>query len=227
MSALGLALGIGIQNIREGSALSLPLRVEGRSRKSAFYYGAMSAIVESIAAVLGAYAVMSMTQLLPYALLFAAGAMIYVAVEELVPGAQEHKNTDIATSGVSIGGIENMSQCLTACNPDLIQGVHETEFDTVTLLNMSNFFKAISDPTRLRILQAVRQNPICVGDLAIALQMTKSAISHQLRYLRDCQLVKGEKKGRMTYYELADDHVAAVLSLTLKHLKEEKHEERV
>jgi zinc transporter family protein ZIP len=65
MSALGLALGIGIQNIREGSALSLPLRVEGRSRKSAFYYGAMSAIVESIAAVLGAYAVMSMTQLLP------------------------------------------------------------------------------------------------------------------------------------------------------------------
>lgn len=63
-----------------------------------------------------------------------------------------------------------MSQCLTACNPDLIQGVHETEFDTVTLLNMSNFFKAISDPTRLRILQAVRQNPICVGDLAIALQ---------------------------------------------------------
>ena len=85
MSALGLALGIGIQNIREGSALSLPLRVEGRSRKSAFYYGAMSAIVESIAAVLGAYAVMSMTQLLPYALLFAAGAMIYVAVEELVP----------------------------------------------------------------------------------------------------------------------------------------------
>ena len=76
MSALGLALGIGIQNIREGSALSLPLRVEGRSRKSAFYYGAMSAIVESIAAVLGAYAVMSMTQLLPYALLFAAGAML-------------------------------------------------------------------------------------------------------------------------------------------------------
>ena len=87
-----------------------------------------------------------------------------------------------------------MSQCLTACNPDLIQGVHETEFDNVTLLNMSNFFKAISDPTRLWILQAVRQNPICVGDLAIALQMTKSAISHQLRYLRDCQLVKGEKK---------------------------------
>ena len=102
MSALGLALGIGIQNIREGSALSLPLRVEGRSRKSAFYYGAMSAIVESIAAVLGAYAVMSMTQLLPYALLFAA-AMIYVAVEELVPGAQEHKNTDIATGGVMAG----------------------------------------------------------------------------------------------------------------------------
>lgn len=97
MSALGLALWIGIQNIPEGSALSLPLRAEGRSRKSAFYYGAMSAIVEPIAVVLGAYAVMSMPQLLSYALSFAAGAMIYVVVEKLVPGAQEHKNTDIAT----------------------------------------------------------------------------------------------------------------------------------
>ena len=76
--------------------MSLPLRAEGRSRKSAFYYGAMSAIVEPIAVVLGAYAVMSMPQLLSYALSFAAGAMIYVVVEKLVPGAQEHKNT-IAT----------------------------------------------------------------------------------------------------------------------------------
>ena len=74
----------------------MPLRAEGRSRKSAFYYGAMSAIVAPIAVVLGAYAVMSMPQLLPYALSFAAGAMIYVVVEKLVPGAQEHKNT-IAT----------------------------------------------------------------------------------------------------------------------------------
>ena len=74
--------------------MSLPLRAEGRSRKSAFYYGAMSAIVEPIAVVLGAYAVMSMPQLLSYALSFAAGAMIYVVVEKLVPGAQEHKNTD-------------------------------------------------------------------------------------------------------------------------------------
>ena len=100
-----LYLAVVFHNIPEGLAVgvALPLRVEGRSRKSAFYYGAMSAIVESIAAVLGAYAVMSMTQLLPYALLFAAGAMIYVAVEELVPGAQEHKNTDIATSGVMAG----------------------------------------------------------------------------------------------------------------------------
>ena len=103
MSALGLALGIGIQNIREGSALSLPLRVEGRSRKSAFYYGAISAIFEWIGGVFGAYAVLSMCQLLRYALLFGAGALFFVAVEELVPGAQEHKNTDIATGGVMAG----------------------------------------------------------------------------------------------------------------------------
>lgn len=102
-SALGLAIGIGIQNIPEGSALSLPLRAEGKSRKIAFYYGALSAIVEPIAAVIGAYAVMSMTVILPYALAFAAGAMLYVVVEELVPGAHENKNADIATSGFMVG----------------------------------------------------------------------------------------------------------------------------
>lgn len=97
-------IGLGNWHPKYSRRLCLVLATTGRrARKSAFYYGAMSAIVESIAAVLGAYAVMSMTQLLPYALLFAAGAMIYVAVEELVPGAQEHKNTDIATGGVMAG----------------------------------------------------------------------------------------------------------------------------
>ena len=83
--------------------MSLPLRAEGRSRKSAFYYGAMSAIVEPIAAVLGAYAVMSMTQLLPYALLFAAGAMIYVVVEELIPEASEGSHSNVGTIGFAVG----------------------------------------------------------------------------------------------------------------------------
>ena len=103
MSALGLALGIGIQNIREGSALSLPLRVEGRSRKSAFYYGAMSAIVESIAAVLGAYAVMSMTLATTLCSLICGGSHDLCCSGRTCARCSEHKNTDIATGGVMAG----------------------------------------------------------------------------------------------------------------------------
>lgn len=103
MGALGLAMGIGLQNIPEGSALSMPIRGEGASRKKAFWYGAMSAVVEPIAAVIGALFVMSMTAILPYALAFAAGAMIFVVVEELIPTSQSNGNTDIATLSLMAG----------------------------------------------------------------------------------------------------------------------------
>lgn len=102
-AALGLAIGIGIQNIPEGSSLSLPLRGEGYSRNKAFLWGAMSAIVEPFAAVIGAVFVLSMTAILPYALAFAAGAMIFVVVEELIPESQSGGNTDIATLGLMAG----------------------------------------------------------------------------------------------------------------------------
>ncbi|GAB1657303.1 ZIP family manganese transporter TmpA [Mannheimia haemolytica] len=97
MGAIGLAIGIGLQNIPEGSSLVLPIRGEGHSRKKAFWYGSMSAVVEPIAAVIGAVFVLSMTAILPYALAFAAGAMIFVVVEELIPESQSSGNTDIAT----------------------------------------------------------------------------------------------------------------------------------
>ncbi|MDE1548059.1 ZIP family metal transporter [Jeotgalibaca caeni] len=103
MSAVGLALGIGLQNIPEGSALSLPIRGEGSSRMRAFQYGQLSALVEPIAAVLGAAAVLSMQVILPYALAFAAGAMIFVVVEELIPESQTNGNKDIATLGLMLG----------------------------------------------------------------------------------------------------------------------------
>ncbi len=101
--AVALALGIGLQNFPEGVAVSVPLRREGLSRFKSFWYGQLSGIVEPIAGVLGAYAVLSMRQLLPYALSFAAGAMIYVVVEELIPESQIDKKTDISTAGAMLG----------------------------------------------------------------------------------------------------------------------------
>ena len=103
LGALGLAIGIGLQNVPEGAALSIPIRADGKSRLRAFYLGSMSAIVEPIGAVLGAYAVMTMTAILPYALSFAAGAMIFVVVEELIPDSQTNGNTDVATLGLMVG----------------------------------------------------------------------------------------------------------------------------
>ena len=104
--AVALAIGIGLQNFPEGAAVSIPLRREGFSRSKAFLYGQASGIVEPIAGVLGAFAVVSMRPILPYALAFAAGAMIYVVVEELIPEAQREEGgskTDIATIGCMIG----------------------------------------------------------------------------------------------------------------------------
>lgn len=101
--AVALALGIGIQNFPEGIAISMPLRRQGVSRFKSFWYGQLSAIVEPIAAVAGALAVTFFTPILPYALAFAAGAMIFVVVEEVIPETQRDKYTDIATLGF-IGG---------------------------------------------------------------------------------------------------------------------------
>jgi len=101
--AVALAIGIGIQNFPEGLAVSMPLRRQGVSKFKSFWYGQMSAIVEPIAAVVGAVAVTFFIPILPYALSFAAGAMIFVVVEEVIPEMQRDKYTDIATLGF-IGG---------------------------------------------------------------------------------------------------------------------------
>ncbi|WP_027634627.1 ZIP family metal transporter [Clostridium hydrogeniformans] len=101
--AVALALGIGLQNFPEGAAVSIPLRREGHSRFKSFMYGQASGIVEPIAAVIGAAAVVHIERMLPYALSFAAGAMIYVVVEELIPESQAEGNTDLATLATLIG----------------------------------------------------------------------------------------------------------------------------
>lgn len=107
-AAVALAIGIGIQNFPEGIAVAMPLRSEGTSRFKSFWYGQMSAIVEPPAAIFGAAAVAYAAPLLPYALSFAAGAMVYVIVEELVPESQRGGNVDLATISFACGFVVMM-----------------------------------------------------------------------------------------------------------------------
>lgn len=102
-AAIVVALGIGIQNLPEGAAVSIPLRKEGFSRRKSFMIGQLSGAVEPVAAVLGAYFAMNMAYLLPYTLSFAAGAMIYVVVEELIPESQSEEHSHGATIGSMAG----------------------------------------------------------------------------------------------------------------------------
>lgn len=101
--ALALAIGIAIQNFPEGAIISMPLKAEGISKPKAFIYGTLSGIVEPIAAIITILFTSTVTPILPYILAFAAGAMIYVVVEELVPEAQEGEHSDIGTIGFAIG----------------------------------------------------------------------------------------------------------------------------
>jgi ZIP family zinc transporter len=102
-AAIALAIGIGIQNIPEGAAVSIPLRREGFSRRKAFFYGQLSGAVEPIAGIVGAFLVISISEILPYALSFAAGAMIFVVAEELIPESQQGEGADLSTIGLMIG----------------------------------------------------------------------------------------------------------------------------
>jgi zinc transporter, ZIP family len=102
-AAAALALGIGIQNLPEGTAVAVPLRGTGMSRFRSFFFGQLSGFVEPVAAVIGAAAVTLARPILPYVLAFAAGAMIYVVVEEVIPESQSGKNTDLATGGAMAG----------------------------------------------------------------------------------------------------------------------------
>ena len=106
--AVSLAIGIAIQNFPEGAIISMPLKSEGMSKARAFAYGALSGIVEPIAAIITIVLTNSIVPILPYLLAFAAGAMIYVVVEELIPEAQEGEHSNIGTIGVAIGFVVMM-----------------------------------------------------------------------------------------------------------------------
>lgn len=107
-SAVALAIGIGIQNFPEGFAVSMPLRRQGLGRFKSWQWGQLSAIVEPVFAVIGAAIVLVILPILPYALAFAAGAMIFIVVEEVIPESQRGGNTDLATMGLIVGFIVMM-----------------------------------------------------------------------------------------------------------------------
>ena len=108
-AAVALGIGIGLQNFPEGFAVSMPVRRAGLSTRKSWFWGQLSAIVEPIFAVIGAALVMLVWPILPYALSFAAGAMIFIVVEEVIPESQKGGNTDLATMGLIAGFIVMMS----------------------------------------------------------------------------------------------------------------------
>jgi zinc transporter, ZIP family len=108
-TAVVITVGLAIQNFPEGFAVAMPLRREGMSRFKSFWYGQLSAIVEPVAGVIGAWAVFTFEPLLPYSLAFAAGAMIYVVIEEVIPESQNDRYTDLATFGFIIGFVLMMA----------------------------------------------------------------------------------------------------------------------
>ena len=110
---------------------------------------------------------------------------------------------------------------------DTVQEVQDSIINEDFSEKMSRFFKAIADPTRMKILYALKKHELCVCDISVILNMTQSAISHQLKTLKDVDLVRSRKEGKTRFYRLADNHVHLIFEQALNHLMEEHDEENV
>lgn len=108
-----------------------------------------------------------------------------------------------------------------AINIDLVKDIKPQMPNTILLYELSDFFKVMGDGTRIQLLWALDKSEMCVGDLAVLLNMTKSAVSHQLKTLRTAKLVRAEKKGKNVYYSLNDNHVQLIFEKALEHICEE------
>lgn len=108
-----------------------------------------------------------------------------------------------------------------AINIDLVKNIKPQMPNTILLYELSDFFKVMGDGTRIQLLWALDKSEMCVGDLAVLLNMTKSAVSHQLKTLRTSKLVRAEKKGKNVYYSLNDNHVQLIFEKALEHICEE------
>ncbi|MBB6636930.1 ArsR/SmtB family transcription factor [Cohnella thailandensis] len=114
-----------------------------------------------------------------------------------------------------------LEECEDACvgtQPDL-GAVREQLLDESSVIEMAEWFKALSDPTRVKLIGALLERELCVHDLAELLEMGQSAVSHQLRYLRNVRMVKRRKVGKTVYYSLDDSHIEQIFHVTLQHLK--------
>lgn len=107
-----------------------------------------------------------------------------------------------------------------AINIDIVNKIRPKMPEMNLLYELSDFFKVMGDSTRIQLLWALEESEMCVGDLAVLLNMTKSAVSHQLKVLRISKLVRAEKKGKNVYYSLDDDHVKVILEKALEHVCE-------
>lgn len=116
-------------------------------------------------------------------------------------------------SGIEVCG------CL-AAHPDKVERARSAQMPVSRLLGLGELFKVFSDPTRLRILGVLAEEELCVCDLETALEMTQSAVSHQLAVLKRARLVRYRKEGKAVFYTLDDDHVRAILAVASEHLAE-------
>lgn len=107
---------------------------------------------------------------------------------------------------------------------DLVEDVRGGLESDEILLEMADFFRAMADSTRIKILAALREKELCVCDISSLLNMTKSAVSHQLQNLREMNLVRSEKRGKEVWYSLSDEHVGEVFSITKAHVQEKLEE---
>ena len=103
---------------------------------------------------------------------------------------------------------------------DVVEKVKSEMLDDDILINMADFYKALSDSTRIKIINALYISEMCVCDISVLLNMTKSAISHQLKNLKELNLIKSRKQGKEVYYSLADRHVGIVFEITKEHVQE-------
>lgn len=100
-----------------------------------------------------------------------------------------------------------------------LQHLREINLDEQTAIDLADLFKALGDPTRVKLIHALLSTELCVHDLCVVLGMAQSAVSHQLRYLRNIRMVKRRKEGKTVYYSIDDDHVKEIFSQTLTHLQ--------
>ena len=116
--------------------------------------------------------------------------------------------------------MENKGADCEVIHPDIVAKVHPKMPSHAILNNLSDFFKVMGDPTRIRLLWALEESEMCVCDMAVLLDMTKSAVSHQLKALKNAKLVKYRRDGKHMYYTLDDDHVKRILEMGLDHISE-------